>query len=333
MQEDKRLLEIKDWIESDLGIADYQIETASADASFRRYFRLSVNQGGSTKTFIIMDAPPEKEDCQPFVKVARLLEGADVHAPHIFEFNEAKGFMRLSDLGNTAYLDQLNDMTVDALYADAIKAMVKMQSIEDDLPLYDNDFLHLEMNLFKDWYLEKHLNIQLDEEQSVVLDKTFNYLAQSALSQKQVFVHRDYHSRNLMITEENNPGVIDFQDAMLGSACYDLVSLIKDCYISWPRDKLLQWINIYLENSPFAFQREDFIKSFDLMGLQRHIKVAGIFARLNYRDGKPRYLDDIPLVLAYIFDVCERYPELDELKALLNQLGISPEQYLLEQIQ
>ena len=339
MQSDIRLEAIKRWIRSDLGFKNFTIETASADASFRRYFRLRLDNGDS---FIIMDAPPEKEDCKPFVMIARLLESAGVHAPHIYEFNEAQGFMRLADLGSTAYLDKINSINADALYSDAIQTIVKMQTIEAELPAYDEALLQFEMSLFKDWFLEKHLNIYLDDSQCAVLDKTFKYLSDAALSQKQTFVHRDYHSRNLMIIESdtannnpdvNNPGVIDFQDAVQGSVCYDLVSLIKDCYIAWPRDQLLHWIDRYLEFTPLAFQREEFIKSFDLMGLQRHIKVAGIFCRLNYRDGKSNYLDDIPLTLAYIFDAIGRYEEFTEFKELLFSLGVETEKGLLDKIQ
>jgi len=342
MQTDPRLDAIKQWIASDLGFDDFTLESASADASFRRYFRLLPVNGDS---FIIMDAPPEKEDCSSFIKVARLLEECGVHAPHIYDFNEVQGFMRLSDLGCTSYLDKLNELSVDALYSDAIKSIVKMQDIEAELPPYDEGLLMLEMSLFKDWYLEKHLNIFLSDSENMVLQKTFTFLVESALSQRQAFVHRDYHSRNLMIVEDEhsseqnitassvNPGVIDFQDAVIGSVCYDLVSLIKDCYIVWPRDRLLRWIDTYLELTPYAFQREDFIKSFDLMGLQRHIKVAGIFSRLNYRDGKAHYLEDIPLTLAYIFDVLGRYEELKEFKNLLSDLGIKAEQNLLDKIQ
>jgi len=344
MQSDIRLEAIKQWIRSDLGFKNFTIETASADASFRRYFRLCLDNDDS---FIIMDAPPEKEDCKPFVTIARLLESAGVHAPHIYDFNAAQGFMRLADLGSTAYLDKINSINANALYSDAIQAIVQMQTIEAELPAYDEALLQFEMSLFKDWFLEKHLNIYLDDAQCAVLDKTFKYLSNAALSQKQVFVHRDYHSRNLMIIENdtanknpdvnnpdvNNPGVIDFQDAVQGSACYDLVSLIKDCYIAWPRDQLLHWIDTYLEFTPLAFQREEFIKSFDLMGLQRHIKVAGIFCRLNYRDAKSNYLNDIPLTLAYIFDAIDRYAELSEFKDLLFALGIEPDKKLLAKIQ
>jgi len=328
---DLRLEEIKQWIESDLKFSNYHIDVASADASFRRYFRLKTNTGDAS-SFIIMDAPPEKEDCQTFIKIARLIESADVQAPHIYEFNQAQGFMRLSDLGSTAYLDELSDLRVDALYSDAIDAIIKMQTIQADVPAYDKALLHTEMSLFKDWYLDRHLGVDLDEVQSEDLSDVFSVLIKSALQQPSVFVHRDYHSRNLMITKENNPGVIDFQDAVNGPFSYDLVSLIKDCYISWPRSKQLEWIELYIKKSPLEMDKNSFIKQVDLMGMQRHLKAIGIFARLNYRDGKPNYMHDIPRTMAYVFDVCERYSELSKFSELLQSLNIRTDETLLSQI-
>lgn len=329
---DLRLQQIKQWIDSDLQLTSVNIEVASADASFRRYFRLQL-QGGESVSYIVMDAPPDKEDCRPFVKIAKLLESVGVYAPHIYDFNQAQGFMRLSDLGSTAYLDALNNNSVDVLYGDAIQAIVKMQKIKAELPAYNDTLLHTEMNLFKDWYLLKHMQTHLDESQQDVLYRTFNLLAENALQQPCVFVHRDYHSRNLMQTSENNPGVIDFQDAVNGPASYDLVSLIKDCYISWPRHKQLQWIDRYLQLSTLDIDKKRFIKQVDLMGMQRHLKATGIFARLNYRDNKPGYMKDIPRTLAYVFDVCERYTDLFEFSVLLKSLNIKPDQSLLENIQ
>lgn len=341
--DDLRFEDIKSWIESDLNIQNYQLEPASEDASFRRYFRLS----SENKSWIIMDAPPEKEDCQPFVKVATLIEAAGVHAPHIYNFNQLQGFMQLSDLGCTAYLSELNDQTVDVLYADAIQAIVKMQGISADLPEYNSELMAFEMSLFKDWYLEKHLGFQLTDAQNITLENTFNLLSDSALQQKVVFVHRDYHSRNLMIEDTgnsglinpalsnialSNPGVIDFQDAVNGPASYDLVSLIKDCYIAWPRAKQLEWIDQYLQLSNIETDRQLFIKQLDFMGMQRHLKATGIFARLNHRDGKPGYLNDIPRTLAYIFDVCERYEELSVFLKLLHSLNVVADKETLDKI-
>lgn len=330
-QNDLRLELIRQWLVSDCGLSDFVIEVASADASFRRYFSVRLNNN-QPQSYIVMDAPPDKEDCAPFIHIARLLEQGSVHAPHIYQYDATQGFMLLSDLGNRAYLDQLNPDTVDTLYGDAISAIVRMQQINAELPAYNETLLRTEMSLFNDWYLARHLQLELTAAQQRVLDTTLNLLVDNALQQPQVFVHRDYHSRNLMITEENNPGVIDFQDAVVGAASYDLVSLIKDCYIAWPRHKQLQWIKQYLAKSTLQIETDAFVKQLDLMGLQRHIKVCGIFARLNYRDGKPGYLADIPRTLAYVFDVCRRYDELNEFAGLLGELGIGADADLLEQL-
>lgn len=326
---DQRLAGIRRWIESELGIKHYQIEVASADASFRRYFRLLSDD----KSWVIMDAPPEKEDCESFVKVAKLIEAAGVHAPHIFSFNEPEGFMQLSDLGSTAFLDKLNEQTVDILYTDAIHAIVKMQGIKAELPAYNIELLQFEMSLFKDWFLEKHLGLSLSGSQIELLASTFNLLTESALQQPMVFVHRDYHSRNLMIIESGNPGVIDFQDAVNGPASYDLASLIKDCYIAWPRAKQLEWIDLYLKLTDLQLDRDEFIKHLDLMGMQRHLKAIGIFARLNHRDGKPGYLNDIPRTMTYVLDVCQRYSELTEFSNMLLSLGAKSDAETMDRIQ
>ena len=330
-ENDHRLEDIKQWLESDLKFSNYRIDVASADASFRRYFRL-ITDSDDANSFIIMDAPPEKEDCQSFIKIAQLIESVGVQAPHIYEFNQAQGFMRLSDLGSTAYLDELTEDKVDALYSDAIDAIVKMQTIQAEIPAYDKALLNTEMSLFKDWYLTRHLDVGLDEAQSEVLSDVFSMLSVNALQQPAVFVHRDYHSRNLMITGGNNPGVIDFQDAVNGPSSYDLVSLIKDCYISWPRNKQLEWIELYIKKSPLRIDKNSFIKQVDLMGMQRHLKAIGIFSRLNYRDGKLHYMNDIPRTVAYVFDVCDRYAELSNFSELLRSLNIKPDETLLSQI-
>ncbi|VAW58884.1 Phosphotransferase involved in threonylcarbamoyladenosine t(6)A37 formation in tRNA [hydrothermal vent metagenome] len=335
MSTDQRLESIKDWLSAELGINNCRLEVASADASFRRYFRLISNSDSG----VIMDAPPEKEDCLSFVKVAKLIEDAGVQAPHIYNFNEKQGFMRLSDLGSVSYLDDLSvgasdrENIANRLYEDAIQAIVKMQSIKADLPAYDAELLHTEMNLFKDWYLNRHLNMQLDNRQSKVIENTFNLLTDSALEQASVFVHRDYHSRNLMVTSKNNPGVIDFQDAVNGPVSYDLVSLIKDCYIAWPREKQLQWIDQYLMLSGLNLDKQVFIRQFDLMGMQRHLKATGIFARLHHRDNKPGYMMDIPRTLAYVFDVCERYEVFGDFKQMLLDSGLQADAELLKKIQ
>ncbi len=325
---DSRLEDIKSWIKTDLKLQNFQIEVASADASFRRYFRLTCD----AESWVIMDAPPAKEDCQPFIYIAQLIESAGVQSPHIYNFNQQQGFMQLSDLGATAYLDKLSNSTVDALYRDAINSLVKMQSIKAELAVYDAALLTLEMSLFKDWYLQKDLQINLSESQAKTLENTFVLLTSSALQQTGVFVHRDFHSRNLMITDEHNPGVIDFQDALNGPLTYDLVSLIKDCYIAWPRQKQLAWIDQFLELSPLNIERQQFIKQLDFMGMQRHLKAIGIFARLKHRDNKAGYMNDIPRTLAYVVDVCQRYNELTDLADLLKDLKLSADAKTLELI-
>jgi aminoglycoside/choline kinase family phosphotransferase len=317
----QRMQALQAWLGSLPGHSFSDVQPASSDASFRRYFR--VNDSVTNKSFVVMDAPPDKEDCGPFIYITRLLREAGVNAPAIHQMNQQQGFLLLDDLGNRPYLDYLNNDTADELYADALSAMINMQHIEQaiELPLYDQQRLQDEMNLFEAWYLNKHLEIQLDSQQKASLQHVFNILIQSALEQPQVFVHRDYHSRNLMLLEENNPGVIDYQDAVIGPLTYDLVSLFKDCYIEWPRDKVEAWLDSYLVQTdlPVDFDRRQFIRWFDLMGVQRHLKVLGIFSRLNYRDGKPQYLNDLPLTLRYVLDVSNRYAELSPLLNLLQE--------------
>ncbi len=331
MSDDTRLEQLKHWLSVTLCIQAFHIEPASADASFRRYFRVST----ADQSWVAMDAPPEKEDCTSFVHVAHMIEAASVQAPHIYHHNEIDGFMLLSDLGSTPYLNALSDTSADALYSDAINALIKMQTLQNGLADYDATLLQTEMSLFRDWYLGTHLNIQLNPAQSTILQTTFDCLADNALQQAQVFVHRDYHSRNLMITDTDNPGVIDFQDAVTGPITYDLVSLLKDCYIAWPRQKVDHWLSYFLQNNPLtqSIDHDQFIRWFDLMGVQRHLKAIGIFARLNHRDGKPTYLDDIPRTLAYVIDSCQRYAELYDMAELLQQLNIHVDDKLLEQIQ
>lgn len=327
---DKRLDLLNNWLSTELAINAYTIETASADASFRRYFRVTTENN----SWIAMDAPPDKEDCEPFIHVAQLIESAGIHAPHIYHFNKELGFILLSDLGSKQYLPSLTDNTSDLLYKDAITALIKIQSIDADLPCYNEELLQFEMSLFRDWYLQTHLQLSLSEDQLDILQLNFNFLTQSALQQTRVFVHRDYHCRNLMVTEKNNPGVIDFQDAVTGPITYDLVSLLKDCYIAWPKNKTAKWINYFFNNSPLTqdINKQQFIKWFDFMGIQRHLKAVGIFARLNHRDKKPDYLNDIPRTLTYIIDTSARYEELTSLSKLLSELNINADQKMLERI-
>jgi aminoglycoside/choline kinase family phosphotransferase len=314
-----RLTQLQQWLDSLASNTYSDLQAASADASFRQYFR--VNNTKNNKTYIVMDAPPDKENCHAFALVTDLIRGAGVNAPDILAIDIEQGFLLLDDLGNNPYLDHLNDDTADDLYIDAIDALIKMQTIDGILPAYDENLLQTEMSLFETWYLNHHLNIKLNARQKRSLDSTFTLLIDNAIKQPQVFVHRDYHSRNLMITDNNNPGVIDYQDAVIGPISYDLVSLFKDCYIEWPREKVEHWLDCYLARlAPERFiERDTLIRWFDLMGVQRHLKVLGIFTRLNYRDGKSQYLDDLPLTLKYILETCDKYNELQPLKQLLEE--------------
>jgi N-acetylmuramate 1-kinase len=313
-----RLTQLQQWLDSLSANTYTNLQTASADASFRQYFRVTSNKDNST--YIVMDAPPEKEDCRPFLQITELIRNVGVNAPQVFAMDMQQGFILLDDLGNKPYLDHLDENSADDLYIDAIDALIKMQRIDAILPAYDEQLLQTEMDLFETWYLNRHLDVQLNDTQKSVLDSMFKLLIKNAAEQPQVFVHRDYHSRNLMITDENNPGVIDYQDAVIGPISYDLVSLFKDCYIEWPREKVELWLELYLARiTPTRLiDKQTLLRWFDLMGVQRHLKVLGIFARLNYRDGKSQYLDDLPLTLKYVTDTCEHYEELKPLQQLLE---------------
>jgi len=315
------------WAHGLFGNQQLDIRPASADASFRRYFRISAEG----QTYIIMDAPPEKENCEPFVRISGYLAELGLSVPHVIESAVQQGFYLLTDLGKKAYLDHLNDNTVDQLYGDAIGAIQVIhengQQYKNEIPPYGATLLHTEMGLFTDWYLERHLQKQLNDEQRNSIDKTYSLLSDSALEQPAVFVHRDYHSRNLMLLAKDNPGILDFQDAVWGPVTYDLVSLLRDCYISWPRERVLSWVKQYYSHlsSGSLLQgvtQTDFVRWFDLMGIQRHLKATGIFARLNYRDGKPGYLHDIPRTMDYIFSVASDYKEFSTFLNVLNELGI-----------
>jgi aminoglycoside/choline kinase family phosphotransferase len=315
-----RLNQLQRWLDNLCQDTYSDLRAASADASFRQYFRVSNTQDG--KTYIVMDAPPGKEDCRPFIQVTDLIRSVGVNAPNIIAMDMAQGFLLLDDLGNRPYLDHLQADTAEKLYIDAIEALIKMQTIDAMLPAYDAKFLQTEMDLFETWYLNRHLDVKLSKAQQAVMASVFKLLIENAEQQPQVFVHRDYHSRNLMITEENNPGVIDYQDAVIGPISYDLVSLFKDCYIEWPREKVEHWLDLYLARlTPTYFiEKDTLLRWFDLMGVQRHLKVLGIFARLNYRDGKSQYLNDLPLTLKYVLDACDRYPQLQPLQRLLESV-------------
>ena len=326
---DNRQQQLETWLSTALKSAKFTLTTASADASFRRYFRVHV----ADKTLIAMDAPPTHESCAPFVQVAQLLAEAGLNAPKVLAQDLAQGFLLLSDLGDDTYLSKLNDKTAPELYKNATDALIKMQgiSVTGILPNYDAAMLSREMQLFPDWYVAQHLKASLTPEQQVVLNNTFKLLNENILAQGQVFVHRDYHSRNLMLTTENNPGILDFQDAVYGAISYDLVSLLKDAYIGWDEEQVIDWAVRYWQPAkkaglPIPDDFSEFYRDFEWMGAQRHIKVLGIFARLSHRDGKHNYLNDMPIVMAYLRKVCERYVELRPMLRLLNQLEQSQPQ-------
>ncbi|MFM9912830.1 MAG: aminoglycoside phosphotransferase family protein [Methylophilaceae bacterium] len=324
----QRLQHIETWLKTLNPAHTFQLAPASADASFRRYFRASFSDG---KTLIVMDAPPEHEDCRPFIHVAALLAEAGVNAPKVLAQDLERGFLLLTDLGGTTYLSVLDQDNATLLYRDACKALVKIQltSKKDVLPDYNAALLTREMQLFPDWYIGKYLDVTLSPAQQAVLQGTFATLNANILAQGQVFVHRDYHSRNLMLCDQENqgqnPGILDFQDAVHGSISYDLVSLLKDAYIYWEEEQILDWAIRYWEDArkaslPVPADFADFYRDFEWMGAQRHIKVLGIFARLYYRDSKDGYLKDMPLVMKYLRKTCERYNELRPLLRLLDEL-------------
>jgi len=328
---DKRLEQLTLWLKFALEQDTVDIDVASADASFRRYFRVLTPENPAGKSWVVMDAPPDKEDCKPFVKVSTAFHHMKVNVPEIFAQDLSHGFLVLTDFGNTCYLDKLNDDTADHLYGDAMDALLSLQTNDKPsnitLPPYDDDLLKREMMLFPDWFLSKHLKASPDKSTINMLDETFNKLSNSALQQPTVWVHRDYHSRNLMVTEHKNPGVIDFQDAVEGPVTYDLVSLLRDCYISWPDEKIEAWVKSYLQKLKSkqyctGISEKEFIKWFDWMGIQRHLKAIGIFARLNYRDGKPGYLLDIPRTLNYVIEVSSRYPELNDFNQYVSKIEL-----------
>ncbi|MEO5622802.1 MAG: phosphotransferase [Dokdonella sp.] len=312
------------------------IESASVDASFRSYWRVTTGTG---VTRIVMDAPPDKEDLAPWLDIGARLRHAGLHAPEVFAVDRAQGFVLMEDLGARTYLPALNDATVDVLYGDALMALTRMQRHVDarELPAYDRARLVAEMELMPEWFLKRHLGFTPGCEEWDVIEAALTRLVHAALEQPRVFVHRDFHSRNLLIVDSDNaatiasefpsPGIIDFQDGVLGPITYDLVSLLRDCYIEWPPERVDGWI----ENAHRGLCDTNLIgpsvtvarfrRWFDLMGLQRHIKVLGIFCRLWYRDGKAQYLDDLPLVWHYVISVARRYPEFADFVALLERAG------------
>jgi len=321
MQRQKQLAE---WLHSLFPAEQFVLAPASADASFRRYFRATFSDG---LTRIVMDAPPQHEDCRPFLHVAGLFENAGTHVPHVHAQNLEQGFLLLSDLGSTTYLEALREDNARELYGAATDALIQIQlaSRENELPPYDEALLLREMRLFPEWYIAKHLGIAISEAQKEKLESVFARIIANNLAQPRVYVHRDYHSRNLMKLDKDNPGILDFQDAVYGPITYDLASLFKDAYIRWEENQIIDWLVHYWEKARLAalpVHRDfgDFYRDYEMMGVQRHLKVLGIFARLCHRDGKDGYLKDLPLVMAYLRAACVRYIDLKPLLNLLDSL-------------
>jgi aminoglycoside/choline kinase family phosphotransferase len=314
-----------------------QMVTVSGDASFRRYFRIIYSEKGVQKHWIAVDAPPEHENSRQFVDIANIWSFAGVKVPKVLAFDEVQGFMLLEDFGDVLLHPELTADTADGLYKSAIDSLIGLQQLPrtDNIPEYNGELLDREMALFTDWLCEKHLGLTLCSQEKNMLGQLFETLAHSALAQPQVMVHRDYHSRNLMVCKANPPlhdngfiGIIDFQDAVYGPITYDLVSLLKDCYIQWPREQVLAWLAYFKNHSIYPKARgpsdnaseDQLVRDFDLMGMQRHLKAAGIFARLSIRDGKHSYLNDVPRTCEYIVQTAQVYPEFAEFSAWLESV-------------
>lgn len=319
---DVRKEALEQWVSEQVGRPVRGVP-ASADASFRRYFRFDLGD----RTLIGMDAPPEKEDCRPFIRVAGLFGDAGVHVPHIIASDLKQGFLLLPDLGTETWLTVLNADNADTLFNKAMDALVRIQRISQPnvLPVYDEALLRRELELFPEWYLGRHLGLVVGDGLRARLDQVFDLLVSRALAQKQVYVHRDFMPRNLMDSDPN-PGVIDFQDAVYGPVSYDITSLFKDAFISWPEERVLGWLEQYWQKAraagvPVPASLEEFLHDCDLMGAQRHLKVIGIFARICHRDGKPKYLEDVPRFFAYLRTVIARRPELAVLGDILDGIG------------
>jgi aminoglycoside/choline kinase family phosphotransferase len=322
---DARRVSLTAWLgklSSGYALRPETLRPASADASFRRYFRINAGDG----SLIAMDAPPDKEDSRPFIHIAGLLRDAGLNAPQVLESDLAQGFLLLTDLGTTTYLSALNDDSASTLFDDAMDALVRWQlaSRPGVLPPYDDALLRRELNLFPDWYVARHLGHALTEKQSQVMQRMFDRIVASNLAQPAVYVHRDYMPRNLMVSLPN-PGVLDFQDAVMGPIAYDVASLYRDAFISWEEERVLDWVVRYWQKArraglPVPPDFGAFWRDFEWMGLQRHLKVLGIFARINYRDGKPHYLADTPRFVGYVRAVTRRYDELAPLARLFDEL-------------
>lgn len=323
----ERLQALQDWAARQLGGDSFDIAPASADASFRRYFRVTAKG----RDYIVMDAPPAHEDCRPFIAVARLFGDAGVNVPQVLAQDLEQGFLLLTDLGNATYLSVLNEAASDQgvareLYLASNDALIRIQqsSRPGVLPDYDRALLTRELMLFPEWYVAKHLGVAMKDDQKAILGSVFERLLANNLAQPRVYVHRDWHSRNLMVSDPN-PGILDFQDAVYGPITYDLASIYRDAYIQWDEEMQLDWVIRYWEKAraarlPVPEDFGEFWRDFEWMGAQRHIKVLGIFARLYHRDGKDGYLKDMPLVMHYLRKVCERYDELKPLLFLLDAL-------------
>ena len=330
--QDVRLQHLKVWLDEQLAtlftaqgwgvVPPATLTAASSDASFRRYFRWE----GDGRSFVVMDAPPPQENCKPFVDIAGLLAKSGINVPQIYAQDLPRGFLLLNDLGNKTYLDVIDGENADDLFKDALQALLAFQQLpmDTELPSYDVALLRRELELFPEWYVGRELGIELDQEQLALWKRVSNVLIDSALAQPKVLVHRDYMPRNLMLSEPN-PGVLDFQDAIYGPVTYDVTCLFKDAFLSWPDARVRGWLEDYWQQAgklgiPVQADFEDFLRASDLMGVQRHLKVIGIFARICHRDGKPRYLGDVPRFFAYIEAVLARRPELAELGELLASL-------------
>jgi len=330
--QDVRLQHLKVWLDEQLAILfstqgwgavpPATLTAASSDASFRRYFRWE----GAGRSFVVMDAPPPQENCKPFVDIAFLLAKSGINVPKIYAEDLDRGFLLLNDLGNKTYLDVIDSENADALFSDALQALLAFQQLPmvAPLPSYDVALLRRELELFPEWYVKRELGIEFDASQQQQWQQVSDLLIDSALAQPKVLVHRDYMPRNLMISEPN-PGVLDFQDAVYGPVTYDVTCLFKDAFLSWPEERVHGWLESYWQqaaalNIPVQPEFEDFLRASDLMGVQRHLKVIGIFARICHRDGKPRYLGDVPRFFSYIETVIARRPELAPLQALLASL-------------
>lgn len=318
-----RLEALQQWVRKQFPNQTIEFAPASADASFRRYFRARL---GDT-SYVVMDAPPEHENCRPFIHVAELFKDAGANVPEVLADDLEQGFLLLTDLGDTTYLQALDEHSADSLYRDASATLIDIQlaSRPGTLLEYDAPSLMREMVLFPDWYIARHLEVDLPPQQRQELAGYLETINRACLAQPQVYVHRDYHSRNLMVEEDRNPGVLDFQDAVYGPITYDLVSLFKDAYIAWDEERVLDWVIRYWERAkkaglPVYADFAEFYRAFEWMGMQRHLKVLGIFARLYHRDGKAGYLKDMPLVMRYLRSAIERYSELAGLARLLDQL-------------